>query len=85
MAKIEHLPEIKLELRLILSEEEAAALAAIAGYGTDAFLTVFYENLGKSYLEPHEEGLRSLFDSVFSKIPSFLERTEKARAEFYKK
>ena len=49
MAKIETLPKIQIEIRLILTEEEAAALSAIAGYGIDAFLEVFYDKMGKSY------------------------------------
>ena len=83
MAKIETLPKIQIEIRLILTEEEAAALSAIAGYGIDAFLEVFYDKMGKSYLQPHEEGLRSLFESAYGNIPPIMRQSEKARKTFY--
>lgn len=49
---------------LILNENEISTLDALAGYGIDSFLKVFYKEMGTAYLEPHEAGLRSLFDSV---------------------
>ncbi|QCG94287.1 hypothetical protein E6C67_08345 [Azospirillum sp. TSA2s] len=65
-----------------LSEDEAAALDALAGYGTDAFLKVFYKEMGEAYLRPHEAGLRSLFASVRSHVPTVLERARTARKAF---
>ncbi len=47
-----------------LNGEELKALDALAGYGVDSFLKVFYQHLGKSYLEPHEKGLRSFLAGV---------------------
>ncbi len=64
MAFIEGRPKVEMRITLVLSEAEASALDAIAGYGTDSFLKVFYEHMGKAYLQPYESGLRSLFDSV---------------------
>ena len=57
---------ISLELKVMfeLNEHEVAALDALAIYGTDSFLKVFYEKMGKHYLEPHESGLKSLFEKV---------------------
>ena len=49
---------------LELNEQELRALDALRGYGIDAFLKVFYQHLGRHYLEPHEAGLRSLFDGT---------------------
>jgi hypothetical protein len=49
---------------LDLTDEEVKALDALVGYGADSFLRVFYQQLGKSYLSPHEAGLRSLFEAV---------------------
>jgi len=64
MAQLEGRAELRALIVIVLSEEEAGALDALAGYGTDAFLEMFYEKLGKAYLKPYESGLRSLFDSV---------------------
>jgi hypothetical protein len=59
-------------------------LDALAGYGAEAFLKHFYEKLGKSYMEPHEKGLRSLFQSIrdTSGLASFLRRYEDAKLVF---
>lgn len=82
MAKLLERPTVELRVALILSEEEARALDALVGYGDDAFIKVFYEHLGKAYMEKHEEGLRALFQSVRDFLPGILERTTRARATF---
>lgn len=82
MAKIGCKPTIAATITLHLSEAEAGALDALAGYGVDAFLKVFYEHMGKAYLGPYEAGLRSLFDSVQhgeAGVQSFLRRAKEAR------
>ncbi len=68
-----------MEATISLSENELRALEALAGYGTDKFLEVFYENMGKHYLTPHEAGLRSLFESVRGDGRSLLHRIDAAR------
>lgn len=55
---------LKAEIHFVLNETEAKALDALAGYGTDNFLKCFYTHMGKAYLEPHERGLRSLFEKI---------------------
>jgi hypothetical protein len=85
MAKIDCRPTIEARITLNLSEDEAAALDALAGYGTDSFLDVFYKNMGRAYLEPHEKGLRSLFESVQrgdAGVGGFLRQAAEARAVF---
>lgn len=49
---------------LELNEDEIGAIDALIGYGVESFLKVFYEKLGKAYMEPHEAGLRSFFEGV---------------------
>lgn len=83
MAKLQVKPAIEVTLTLSLSEQEARALEAVAGYGTEAFLKVFYEHMGKSYLQPHEEGLRSLFESSMRILPLWFQRIDDTRKEFY--
>lgn len=65
-----------------VTEEEARALDALVGYGDDAFLRVFYEKLGQSYMRPHEAGLRSLFKRVRADMPFILDRFNAARTAF---
>lgn len=64
---------------LEISEEEIRALDALAGYGADAFLKVFYEKLGKAYMEPYEAGLRSLFATIRDTAPGIVRRADAAR------
>ncbi len=62
-----------------LDEGQLRALDALAGYDTDEFLKAFYENLGKSYLKPHEGGLRRLFTTIRQDIPPALYDVDEAR------
>ncbi len=65
-----------------ITEAEARALEALAGYGTDAFVERFYFQLGKEYMEPHEAGLRSFLDRVRANMPTELHRIDMAREAF---
>jgi hypothetical protein len=76
--------EMQFSLFLKLTESEARALDALVGYGHKEFLKVFYEKLDKSYMEPHEKGLASLFQSVRQEMPSHLSRIDKTRETFNK-
>ena len=85
MAKIACRSEIKANITLQLSEDEAAALDALVGYGVEPFLKVFYEHMGRAYLEPHEQGLRTLFESVRTgdaSVGYFLRCAKEAREVF---
>jgi hypothetical protein len=46
MADLEQRPKVELEVAFKLNEAEVRALAALTEYGTDAFLKVFYAQLG---------------------------------------
>lgn len=82
MGKLASRPLTDLKITLELNYHEAAALEAMAGYGFDAFLEMFYENLGKTYLQPHEEGLKSLFDCVKETLPGIVNRFKNAQDVF---
>jgi hypothetical protein len=75
--------KIEAKITIILNEDEAAALEALAGYDIEIFIETFYRKMGRTYLEPHENGLRSLFKAVYggeASVSSFLRRFEDARA-----
>lgn len=81
MARLEGKPSVKMEICLILTEEEAHALRGLVTYGADSFLRQFPELLGGS-LAGHEVGLRSLFESVRTgdaNVSIFLQRAADAR------
>lgn len=83
MAEFKMQPTVQAKFVLVLSEQEAGALHQLTGYGTDQFLEVFYKHLGKAYLGPYEQGLRSLFESIKSQgYEGQIERLEEARAVF---
>jgi hypothetical protein len=82
MATIEARARIEVSATLTFSEPELRALDALAAYGDRAFLKVFYEHLGKSALQPHEAGLRSLFASIKEQMGSVLNRGDDARRVF---
>lgn len=75
-------PSIEVDVNIKLSMAEVQALEALAGYGIKAFLEVFYKQMGKHYLEPHEAGLRSLFDTIRSELPPIIRRYKAARTAF---
>ncbi len=83
MAEIIGRPNVNLDLTFRINEAEARALYDLAGYGDDAFIKVFYEKLGKCYMEKHEAGLRSFLCSVRNFLPSELSKLDQARQAFF--
>ncbi len=73
---------IEFAMTLELSEEEARALEALTKYGTESFLKMFYSKLGSHYLKPHEDGLKSLFQTIPKEIPPHLLKLDAARKVF---
>jgi hypothetical protein len=84
MAKIEGHPSIGFTITLQLNEAEARALEALTGYGTHEFLSSFYANMGKHYLQPYEAGLVSLFETVKTVIPKITAKIDAAKEAFDK-
>lgn len=62
-----------------LSEEEVRALDGIFGYNVEHFLKVFYERMGKSYVQPHEAGVRSLHATIRSILSGPISKIDTAR------
>lgn len=71
--------QIEFSVTLTLTVGEAKALDAIVGYGTDAFLEVFYPKLGKAYLQPFENDMRKLFDKIKSDLGHEVHKIETAK------
>lgn len=64
---------------LRLEEKEVRALLALTEYGTKPFLETFYKYLGKCALEPNEEGIINLFETIKAELPKHLDKMEKCR------
>jgi sarcosine oxidase delta subunit len=82
MARIIGRPKIELELAFVIDEEEARALDALAGYGDDSFIKVFYEKLGVHYMKPHEQGLRRFLQTIRGVVSGELKKVDQARDVF---
>lgn len=80
MAKITQKARLNLVLNFEINESEARALDALAGYGDDAFIKVFYNELGSSYMQDHEQGLRQFLESIRKFMPGELRKVDNARA-----
>jgi hypothetical protein len=53
MAKLTAMPYVKLKASFTMTESELRAFDALVGYGADGFIKVFYEHMGRAYLEKH--------------------------------
>lgn len=82
--KIDFRHHITVTGTLTLTEAEMGALEALAGYGADPFLKVFYEKLGEAYMKKHEIGLRSLFNTISATVPLALRDVRAARTSLTK-
>lgn len=82
MAKITQLPHVEVSATMQFNESELRALDALVGYGVEGFLKVFYAQMGKHYMQPHEAGLRLLFKSIGSTVPTILAAADDARMVF---
>lgn len=80
MAKFKR-ASITAEVKILLeiTEGEARALDGIFGYNVDTFLKVFYERMGKSYVQPFEADVRSLHATIGSLVSGPLAQMDKAR------
>ena len=67
------------ECTLRLTETEMRALDALVGYGTEKFISAFYQKMGRCYLGPHVKGLTDLFEKVKDVGRPQLSQIDKAR------
>jgi hypothetical protein len=72
--------QINTKIILELDEAEARALDGIFGYNVESFLKVFYERMGRAYVEPYEAGVRSLHKTIRSELQGPLRRVSEMRA-----
>lgn len=70
---------VEFTINFTLTKGEAKALDAIVGYGVEPFLKIFYEHLGKAYLQPHENEMRNLFERVKQDLPREVHKIETAQ------
>ncbi len=79
MAKAVTKPTISVAVTIEINESEARALDALAGYGDNEFIKMFYSSLGKHYMQPYEDGLRSFLKTIRSAVAPALNDVDAAR------
>lgn len=79
MPRVKASADIDLQITFTINEKEARALEALTGYSDKEFLQVFYEKMGRHYLQPHEAGLLSFFAAVRASVVGPLRRVDEAR------
>lgn len=82
MSRLTQVPYVEVGATIKLTEAEMRALEALAGYGDDAFLQVFYKLLGETYMRPHAAGLKSLFAVIRADLRPILHRADGAKKAF---
>lgn len=79
MGKTKSLGIVTVNISLELTETEARALDAMTKYGHKSFLEGVYTKLGKSYMQPYEAGVISLFETIKKELPQHFFKIDKAR------
>lgn len=82
MAVIVGKPVVQVVTTFTVTEDELWALDALAGYGDDAFIKMFYKELGTGYMKPHEAALRTFLKSVRDMAGPILHNAKAARKAF---
>ena len=81
MARLNAHHRVTVSGTITFDEAELRALDGLIGYGADAFVKVFYEHLGKAYMEPNESGLRSLFATLGEPMRAAIHDVDRARKD----
>ncbi len=79
MAKAQAKFKLDVQIDFSINEQEALALEALSGYGADAFVKAFYEQLGSAYMLKHEAGLREFLTTIREVITPALAGVKSAR------
>lgn len=82
VSRLRQAPRVELDVDIRLTLHEVLALEALVGYGVEPFLKVFYEKMGRHYLQPHERGIRSLFETIATDLAPLKKRAENAWTAF---
>lgn len=79
MAEYKTTTKIEATATISFNEIELRALDAMTGYGIKSFLKVFYAELGEAYMQPHEAGLISLFETINPPVHRALSQVDTVR------
>lgn len=73
--------KVDVQVTFIVSEEEARALDALAGYGDESAINAFYSGCGKHYMQPYEGGLRSFLSTIRQVVTPALNEADQLRSQ----
>lgn len=72
--------DVTVSVTFTVTEAEARALDALAGYGDDSAVAAFYKYCGSSYMRPYEQGLRSFLSSIRKVVTPALNEADRLRS-----
>jgi hypothetical protein len=75
------LVKVDVQITFSVTEEEARALDALAGYGDQSAIDAFYAGCGKHYMQPYEGGLRSFLSTIRSVVTPALNQADQLRSQ----
>lgn len=81
--KIKSKIDLKINIELELSIEEARVLNIITLWGTDAFYKTFSDKLGKTDIEANKKGLYSLFETIKTNLPQRIKEADTIAKKAY--
>lgn len=79
MAQAMGKPVVTVNVAFEIDEGEARALYALSAYGDDAFIRAFYERLGKTLMQDHEQDLRRFLNTIRDVVGPAITQVDKAR------
>ncbi|SDQ99360.1 hypothetical protein [Pseudovibrio sp. Tun.PSC04-5.I4] len=79
MAQFKAVATVEAKAIITFGECELRALDAMTGYGIEAFLKVFYAELGEANMRPYEQDLRALFATLNPPVSEALAKVNQAR------
>lgn len=66
-----------------LTESEARALNEMTKYGIKSFIKGYRKCLGSHYIDPHINGLTSLFETIDKTLPNEIYELDKCKKAIY--
>lgn len=73
--------KVDVQVTFVVTEDEARALDALAGYGDQSAIDAFYAGCGKHYMQPYEAGLRSFLSTIRQVVTPALNEADQLRSQ----
>lgn len=78
-AKLNAKTTFEAKMTIELTESEARALNEMTKYGIKSFIEGYRKCLGSHYIDPHIDGLTSLFETIDKTLPNEIYELDKCK------